>query len=532
MGAKIPPMLGRENIMQRLCNNLTKSTPSHISVVGPRFVGKSVLLKALDERMRGKGSPYCAVIFWDLGHQTPRSDEKFMKLLCQLLGEGIKAANNDYGEHLLSVDSGEYAEICEVMDALHDDGQKVLMLWDGFDKPLSGGALTRNLWDNLLELCRKPSFRLVTSTRKGLHQLIRDEKSVTSDFWGVFEGIVRVTSFDDSDVESILATLSELEFKPGARTELINWSAGFPPLFLGVLNQIVTDIPGGQVDNETVNRAAKKALENLSDVISAMWQDCPAAAQDLYIHLVDHGDQPFNDAGKDERDCLIEKGFSRKSGNKLAASCRMLQEYIQGARPDAGSMARLFGSWDDYQDNIRSLLEHRLNHISRFDDRLHRLVARAIEDIPDFPDDCLNNLTGIRDSALQIIWQREFAPEMRVPQNLVSYWTENPRSNHRLISDMMQSKNWRISDDPLNQIRLLGLLTGCHRDFDAKAKVTTKDTYVLIDAIHNFRNRSQHPDGQSIHLGVAVAAIMACLELLACLDRPSPAHPSRPGHQD
>jgi len=264
-------------------------------------------------------------------------------------------------------------------------------------------------------------------------------------------------------------------------------------------------------------------LENLSDVISAMWQDCPAGAKDLYSHLVDRGDLLFDDAGKDERDCLIEKGFARKSGNKLAASCRMLQEYIQGAGPDAGSMARLFGSWDDYQANIRSLLEHRLAHISRFDDRLHRLVARAIEDIPDFPDDCLNNLTGIRDTALQIIWQREFGPEMRVPQNLVSYWTANPSSNHRLISDMMQSNNWRISDDPLNQIRLLGLLTGCHRDFDAKAKVTTKDTYVLIDAIHNFRNRSQHPDGQSIHLGVAVAAIMSCLELLACLDRESPA---------
>lgn len=523
LGTDIPPMLGRENIMQRLCNNLTKSTPSHISVVGPRFVGKSVLLKALDERMRGEGSPYCAVIFWDLGHQTPRSDEEFMKLLCQLLGEGIKAANNDYGEHLLSVNSGEYAEICEVMDVLHDDGQKILMLWDGFDKPLSGGALTRNLWDNLLELCRKPSFRLVISTRKELHQLIRDEKSVTSDFWGVFEGIVRMTTFDDSDVESILATLSELEFQPGARTELINWSAGFPPLFLEFLNQIIMEAKSARIDNNFVNQSGPKAAEKCLAVLGALWDDCPAAAQDLYIHLVYHGDQPFDDARKDERDCLIEKGFAKKSGNKLTASCRMLQAYIQDARPDTGSMARLFGSWDDYKANIRSLLERRLAHISRFDDRLHRLVARAIEDIPDFPDDCLNNLTGIRDTALQIIWQREFGPEMRMPQNLVSYWTENPRSNHRLISDMMQSNNWRISDDPLNQIRLLGLLTGCHRDFDAKAKVTTKDTYVLIDAIHNFRNRSQHPDGQSIHLGVAVAAIMGCLELLACLNRESPA---------
>ncbi|WP_153306910.1 hypothetical protein [Desulfonatronum thioautotrophicum] len=35
------------------------------------------------------------------------------------------------------------------------------------------------------------------------------------------------------------------------------------------------------------------------------------------------------------------------------------------------------------------------------------------------------------------------------------------------------------------------------------------DTYVLLAALHNFRNRAEHPDGQSIHLGVAVAALMA-----------------------
>jgi hypothetical protein len=57
-----------------------------------------------------------------------------------------------------------------------------------------------------------------------------------------------------------------------------------------------------------------------------------------------------------------------------------------------------------------------------------------------------------------------------------------------------------------------------HRNFDSKAKATSKDTYVLIDVVHNFLNRGQHPDGQFIHLGVAVATVMTCLELLACLE--------------
>jgi hypothetical protein len=182
-------------------------------------------------------------------------------------------------------------------------------------------------------------------------------------------------------------------------------------------------------------------------------------------------------------------------------------------------MARLFGSWNDYQANIRSLLERRLAHISRFDVRLYRLVEGAIADIPDYPDACLYNLTGIRDRALQLIWESEFGAERRISQDIIAYWTATPRSQHRLIQDMMNSNCWDLPTEPLNQIRLLSLLTGSYRNFDSKAKAVSKDSYILIDAIHNFRNRAQHPDGQSIHLGVAVAAIMSCLELLGCLER-------------
>jgi len=525
LGPEIPPMLGREEIMQRLCSNLTKSTPSHLSVVGPRFAGKSVILKALADRMRAEGSPYFAVIFWDLGHQIPSSDAEFMKILCRLLGEGIKAVNRDYGEHLLSVDEGEYAEICEVMDALYDDGQMILMLWDGFDKPLNSGMLTRNLWDNLLELCRKPSFRLVTSTRRELHQLIRDEESVTSDFWGVFEGVVRVATFEDNDIELILASLENLTFQAGAKTELLNWSAGFPPLFLEILNRIIEEVEeSGRVDNRLVNLAAGKAktVGKCSAILDALWQDCSAGAKDLYRVLIDHRELPVDEVGREESSVLIEKGFARKTGRKILPACRMLEERILDTGQNAGSMARLFGSWGDYQANIRGLLERRLSHIPSFDERLYRLVARAIEDIPDFPNDCLNNLTGIEERALDLIWQREFGNERAIPQRIITYWTSSPRDRDRLVSRMMHENSWVVPSDRGSQVGLLQLLTGSKNGFDARARTTSKDTYVLINAIHSYRNRNQHGAGQNMHLGVAVAAIMSCLELLDCLDREFP----------
>lgn len=517
--AEIPPMIGRENTMLQLCNKLTKRTPSHLSVVGPRFAGKSVLLNTLADRMR-ENDYYCAVIPWDLRHKTHKSNEDFMKDLCQLLGKHIRPVDEVLGDALLSVKSGVFSEICEVLDLMDDHDQKLLMLWDGLDRTLSNEDLTRDLWDNLLELCRKPNFRLVTSTRKELHQLIQDENTKTSDFWGIFE-VVKITPFDDNDIDSILEKRPKWEFSAGAKTELINWSGGFPPLFLSILNEIFRTT-SGPVDNKIVNAAAGKAIEERHQILDDLWDDCSDGAKDIYIKLTED-DLLFSETKKEERDCLIEKGFARKSGNKLTDSCRMLKKYINDVKKvDNNRIAELFGSWDDYQSNIRGVLESRFAQISCFHERLHRLVKQSIQDVPRNLEDCLRSLSIIRDLALELIWEREFGPTGLVPDDVKEYWTHHDRSSNKLIDKMMRIKSWKIPDTPLDQIRLLGLLTGSYNNFSKVAKFTSKDTYVLIDLIHGFRNRAEHKGDQNVGLGAAVTALMACIELCACLEREQP----------
>jgi hypothetical protein len=38
-------MLGREATMERMWGALTKATPDHLQMVGPRFAGKTVVLR-------------------------------------------------------------------------------------------------------------------------------------------------------------------------------------------------------------------------------------------------------------------------------------------------------------------------------------------------------------------------------------------------------------------------------------------------------------------------------------------------------
>lgn len=519
LGNTVPRLQGRQAIMERIWNDLTKPTPSNLSLVGPRYAGKTVIMKALAQRAGADGSPYAFVLHWHLGHVAPASDEAFIEELCKRLGACFGASESDLSDYRDYLKSATFADLREVTDALHDEKLAILMLWDGFDKPLGQGRLSRHLWDQMRTLFYGKRHKIATATRKPLRELIRSQDAITSPFWNIFDmNPVRIEVFDQSDQDTILGNLAGYDFQAGARTELVNWTSGFPPFFLGVLNHVIQDHPGGTVTNETVNKAAEGALGELSTLLADMWQDCPAGAQDLYRHLMERGGISSSEANADEKACLLEKGFAVRSGSKLNAGCRLLQRYLQDQAQDTGSIGRLFSTWEDYKANIRGLLERRLAQIARFDERLYRLVSRAVEDIPDYPNDCLNNLTSIEERALDLIWRSEFGESKTIPDEIVNYWEEIEPTG-KIIQRVKEQDGNKIPDDRGIQCGILQLLTGSRQRFQAKAKYTSKDTYVLINALHSFRNRDTHPDGQPLHLGVAVAALMACLELLGCLER-------------
>ncbi len=513
LGTITPLMIGRTNIMQRLWNDLTKKTPSHLSIIGPRYAGKTVLMSGLAKRMRGEDSPYSAAIVWDLGHETPESNDAFLNALCVKLGEGLKVVGNVYGDQLLALDEDKYNGLREVLDALHDDGFKILMLWDGFDKPLSTGKLTRNLWDQLRELASSPCLRLVTATRRSLHELLRSEESVTSDFWNIFDmNPIRVGVFDENDRNEILAKITRFSLKSGAKSELENWTAGYPPLYLTLINYLIESGVSGEIDNIVVNKAAEATVDRLSSVLQYLWSDCPETAKDLYRYLAEYGEIATSDIGKSERVHLEEKGFIKLSGSKLIKGCRYIEQYLKTSSDDSGSMKHLFGNEKVYRNNIRSLLEHRLGQLTSLDNTLLRFIYRSIEDIPANPEVCLSSMRGIVDKALDLIWDAELGPSRVIPIEWFTGWQHN--------GEMGAQDRWenKFPNKRGHQIRLLQLMTGTLNSAP-KARRVSKNTCVLASAAHGFGDFGQHLDGAKVPIGVAVSAINVCIELAACLER-------------
>jgi hypothetical protein len=522
------PRLGRDRIFKHMVDDLIKPTPQSLSLVGPRYSGKTVILNALADDAQ-TCEAYSCIVFWDLGHQIPRSDEEFISQMIKKVAVAIHGSRPDIHAHLTKERAG-YAELYESFELLAAESQRVLMLWDGVDQTISTGLLTRNLWDNLLALGRMDSLVLVTSSRRKLQELLRDPQSFTSDFWLLFTPI-RLDSMNEDDLAAFASAMKQHTFQPGALKELLNWTGGIPPLVASTLNQLSIMIPSGEVSNDHINAAALEMDEYCTGYLDTIWNDFPAPVTDLYRHMIQAKVEDFANVAKPERTTLIENGMATHDGGKLKVRCRMLERHIEGGTSEFGAMARLFGEWEGYSKNIRGILERRLAQIPRFDDRLFRMVEQGVENIPSYPDDCLNNLNHIEERALDLIWTHETDQEKCFTSQIISYWSETTlraqkeRKNWIIVEILQADEDgrenaWSVPTDRSKQLSLLQLLTGSNQTYSQPmAKSVSKDTYSLLNAIHSFRNRSIHASGQAIHLGVAVSAVMLCVELLACLQR-------------
>jgi hypothetical protein len=518
LGTSVPSMLGRELTMGRMWGTLTKASPDHLQMVGPRFAGKTVILRELAHRLRGtSGTPYTAVLFWDLGHQTPDTDELFMQRLASELSAALVDNHSAYAEHLKNPQDNPYQDIAEVLHALKEDGGKVLAILDGFDKPLSNGRLTRNLWDQLRELALKPSLRLVTASRRTLRDLIRNPESQTSDFWNIFDpSPVRVGCFDDKDLTVLLGQIPDVRLTEGAQTELWNATNGFPVLTLEVLNAVCD---GGNnaksITPEVMKAACEGAFPFLRDKIDSLWRDCSPQCQDFLIRVSEEGTLTRAGSNSADIDTLIDRGFVQQvGGNKVQRVSRLLEKYLEEQPNENSALFRMFSGVGSYQQNLKGVLEHRLVQIDNLDGILKRFLEQGVGDFPDHPAVFLSSVHGILERALTLIWKAECwdqeKSKPRIPSEWFSIWHRNEERS---------PEEWKTRFPEGGQrLRLLDLMTGTQRT-DRLARLVTKNTYVLANALQGFRDFGVHPKSADVDLGAAYAALHLCIELAAVLTR-------------
>lgn len=512
-GSSVPPLVGRKSAMQRLMSSLAKPTPDHLQVVGPRFFGKTILMHSLAEKIRSGDARFKTVVLWDLAHNTPATDDDFIRSLVQQIANQIAPVYKDYADHLRGAGGNGYSELREVIDILDDDKVKILLLWDGFDKAFGSSRLTRNLWDQMRDLASRPGLRIVTSSRKPLHELPRDSESKTSDFWGLFDtSPVRLECFDDEDLVQATGLLTTVTFGSGAKTELLNWTAGVPPLLFSLLNKVNEAFKGATVEGADINRLATESIPDLNPFLGSLWSDCPEPSKDLYLELVEAKSIDAKTCKYSDAAPLEEKGFATRSGARIHAGCRLLHTFVGERSADSGSISRLFGSQAAFETNGRILLERRFTQTEISDADLGLFLSRCIADIPDHLDVCLYNIRGIVDRVLDLVWNGELGSNHQIPVEYTTDWQH--------YGERAASEDWggRCPNNRGAQLRLLKLLTTPDRA-PIKAKYVTNVTHTLVESAHSFANLGQHLIGRKVDFGTVFAAMCVCLELASRTSR-------------
>jgi hypothetical protein len=484
---------------------LTKTSPDHVSVVGPCHYGKSVVLQHLAEVFRPGLGEYLTSAYWDLRHNTPDTDTDFLKRFGSVLKSALMPVNQDLASYIEGTDAPIGDEVALVLNELASEKKRLLVVMDGFDHILRSTSISRSTWDRLLDFSRSTSLRLVTGSRQKLRELCKSEDSATSDFWAIFPNPVRLGAFEEHDWDGFLLPFASraITFDSSARKELVNWTGGIPVLAAALLRLAFDSTADGRnLAKSDIDGFAIQTADDCREVIADLWDDCPSETQAEYIDLHTRKELPLGEVNEDRRRELEMRGLAKVAATSLKLSANLVGNFAQKNSSGLESMRRLFGDNDRFSQNVRHLIELRLGSVRIVDAELWNAVKKAIRDIHE-PGDCLVWGRRISERAFTVIWAKEL-PGRSISEN----WS-------RTLGDLFSGT---VIPSGGRACRLLQLATGTDQ-IPRLTQFVSKRTFALINFIQSVGDHGQHMSGGEATWSYAATFCLAAVELCDSLAR-------------
>ena len=516
LGPSVPRMLGRETLLRRIDGHLSKTSPDHVSVVGPAHCGKSVLLQHVADTYREGSGHYLTTVHVDLRHADITSDGDFRRRLADHLRTALRPHRPGVAEYIDLEDNSIHELLGLVFDDLAAEAARVLVVFDGFDHVLARADLTRTLWDQLRTLAQTPSLRLVAGSRLPLREVCRTDESRTSDFWEIFNPTpIRVGALDGDDLRAFMQPLLDTgsTIDQSARKEIADWTGGAPLLVSALLRRLLDlGAQSTRISKPDIDRAAEAMLRDQPDLFGALWDDCDIKLRADLATLAD-ADIPRADLSDRRLRAIEDRGFGSVTGKRLRSTCRLMQRYARTQAPAIADLKRLLGSASGFETHIRSVLEMRLQQVAvpQTDTHLLDFVTRAVSDLDRNPELAVNGVRGIATRALALIWEAELPPDRTLPSDWIDEWKH---AGERLRDD-----SGKLPRSYGAQCNVLRLATGTDR-VQRKSRYVTKTTYLLIDHLQSVgdfgQHRSDFPEAH-VTVGFAASIVLAAIALIESL---------------
>lgn len=463
---------------------------NHISIVGPKHIGKTVLINGLADRHRKPERPFIGSLYWDLRHNTPETDGAFYAALARRMVPTVKTFNNAYADELARTDAG-FEQIRMICELLAEEHAAILFCLDGCDDLLLGSSVTRNLWDNLRALAELSSVRFVTGSRKRLRELCASQDSKTSDFWNLFQNPLSLGALSSGDIEPFLKPFAEqqITFASDAIDEVLKWTGGIPALVSALFRNVWEEATAGKPLHPRRLAELGAALHRgEQDLIQELWDDCNEQQRAFVYNVATHP----NSAEVEQRfaNPLIQRGILKTNGKDLTFASEAVRVFVTtDAGKQSNILSTLFGTSELFQRNIKGLLQLRLAALPEIDGELHQYIENAIDNL-DKPKVPIRLVRAVMERCLALIWKNEL-PDGKIPETWITAWKLPDRDGH--VMKEMPERN--LPGTFGKQLRIVDLMTDPRRD---KVTRIRRSTYVLLNGLHSVGDFGQHLEGEDI----------------------------------
>lgn len=426
LGTGIPGLIARQDDRNKIMRHLAKAIPDHVSLVGPRYIGKTVFLRAISDLVIIGNSPVAACVYWDLRHNTPKSDEEFYQRFAQQLQPHISKVDPALGTFLDETDAITFYNIKSLFEMLAEDKKTVLVIFDGLDPVLRNTDIRKDLWDSLRALADMSSFRMVTGTRLPLRELCLSPESKTSDFFNIFAmNVCRLAPLSENDSKEFLQpfTTRGITIHAHASRTLREWCGGIPLLTTILCLDLWNYLDDGKdLSPQIIDARAEELFlnETLQDFLyDFFWRDCNESERSALAEIVRQIriDRPATEPAVQ---ALLQKGFIAQSAPSVTCPSKFVFRYALQQGESVTRLRSLFGSVKDFEENAPALLELRLAQFPNIDTTLRS----HIETIVGFLNEPVEGAKLIRllaDRCYSIVLQKE-VPTGELPQQWLDEW--------------------------------------------------------------------------------------------------------------
>ena len=269
--------IGRQSDLNQIVNRLRSSAHESTSIVGERRMGRTSLLKHLENKTvaAALGLPpeeFCMVYmdFQGLMEITPL---RFWQRILQKIERKVINQNiSSLIKEIRALDTIDLFDLEDLFTCITDEGLTVVLLLDEFELITQNPNFNPDFFGALRALAIQHNLPLITATRRELVDLIHSDVK-GSPFFNVFATLI-LTPFDFKEVKNLIATYTQgtgIEFSE-EDTELVwSLSGGYPFLTQIAANYIYKEKNNGEKPDVLIENVTRSFDEQANAHFQWWW---------------------------------------------------------------------------------------------------------------------------------------------------------------------------------------------------------------------------------------------------------------------